>query len=150
MAKAAIKAVGETKGEDAVESEVTREEISKAFATVDGHLQGLANAFNSNGQVIRQGFLSNDVWFETLRLVVLDVARTQKDLCDKLGVQSLVLTDEHGEAHLEEYWNKAHASVVSSMEEQEAEAPEEDAETAIYSDGPIVQEFGGDYVKAET
>ena len=161
--KAAVKAVAKAAGDAVAEQRkngtesgdptemVTRGEVQRSFAQVDQHIQGLAKMFNHNGQAVQQGFLSNDIWFETLKQLTLDMAKTQKILCDQAGIESEVKFTEENTVDLQGYWGKAQENVQVSMEQQAKAREQNPQEPVIATPGPNdeVLEFGGDYKSPE-
>jgi len=142
VAKAAIKAVDEQEN-DVVEEELTREEVALAFDTVNEHIQGLAKLFNHNGEIVRKGFYSNDIWFETLRLMLVDVVRTQNALCKAQGISSSVALLDDDSVAMEAYWEQAAINIEAAMNSEQEE--HEDVPVLKDNDAPVVREFGGEF-----
>lgn len=150
IAKAAIAEAGKAETVTDDSAMVSRGEVRRAFAQVDGHIQGLAKMFNHNGQVVQQGFLSNDVWFETLRLITFDAVKTLTILCEQAGVVPDVKLKD-GAVDMAGYWETAHANVQASMAQQAKLRAEQPQEPVVAAPGPDdeVLEFGGDFNPVE-
>lgn len=105
-----------------------------------------------NSDVVQMGFYKNDIWLETLRSVVADVAETVDEMCRDTSIRSRIRMNEKGQVDLESYWQDANETVKAAMEAENEKKPADGtpAEPLIERDDdekPII--FGGDHEGGE-
>jgi hypothetical protein len=125
------------------------QKVRRAFAQVDDHIQNIVKVFKHNAEVVQVGFYKNDIWLETFKLVLEDLARN----CVIFGDPDVALgqTAENVGINWQHYWDKASAIIgkaVSTEQEKKAEEPDKRIIERLDDETPI--EFGGDYASTES
>jgi hypothetical protein len=102
--------------------------------------------FQHNTEVYQMGFFKNDVWLETIKCVLVDLARDVHALQPRDASEG-ALRMKAGELDLEAYWQAAVAVVTAQI--AAANAARGEAPTALIASPSAEQvlEFGGDYAE---
>jgi len=127
-------------------------QVRRAFGQVSEHFDGLRKVINNNAQVVNQGFMANDIWMETFKRVISDLA------LGKLRCLEETTTSEEGEATVtnienkgidwESYWTEANAFIMTRLQEAAKQRKEKPPEPLIERDDELVT-FGGNYAGDE-
>lgn len=128
------------------------EGVRKAFKQVEEHINGLLKVMQHNGQVVQMGFYKNDIWLETFRTILSDIAETVEATCRGTTVHSAIRMTEESKLDLEDYWNDASETVKHQIEQSNAKkaedgTPKEPLITRADDEKPII--FGGSYEGSE-
>ena len=124
------------------------QEVRQGFAQTQQQVGALVKTFRHNSQVVQQGFYANDIWMETVRSMLSDIAATQKLICDAQGIETVWPANEEGVIDAQSYWEKAQENIKAQMDEARKKA-----EAQGSAQKPLVEraadeetvEFGGDY-----
>lgn len=99
--------------------------VKKAFVQVEQHFAGLTKVMQHNGQVVQMGFYKNDIWLETFRLIMSDLAETVEEMCKDTTIDSRLRMNEEGTVDLESYWQDANETVKKQMATANEKKPED-------------------------
>jgi hypothetical protein len=112
---------------------------------------GLLKVTKHNSDTFQSAFYRNDIWLETLKLVILDLAQDVLDLIppDIGPAMRLKETGDGKKLDLESYWKDANEEINRQLREANAqkEARKQEPEVPLIErDGDEeVVEFGGDF-----
>lgn len=128
------------------------EGVRKAFKQVEGHINGLLKVMQHNSQVVQMGFYKNDIWLETFRTILSDIAETVEAMCRGTTVHSAIRMTEESKLDVEDYWNDASETVKRQVEQaNDKKAVDGTPSTPLIAraddEKPII--FGGSYENDE-
>jgi len=122
--------------------------VRKAFGQVNEQFAAMMKISQHNTQVVQMGFYKNDIWLETFRMMVFDIAETVDAMCRDTSIQSRIRMNAEGKIDLDFYWADASETVKQQMEESNKTKPEDGTPTdpviaRADDEKPII--FGGDH-----
>ncbi len=129
--------------------------VDETVKVLHSNIEQLGNVLRHNAGVVQQGFLTNDIWFETLRLAVTEIGTVVNAIALQVGAPSSLPISPNGKLDLESYFNRGRDNIDAQIKQREEAkqlladtqqaAPSEEPTIVVASAEPEIREFGGDY-----